>query len=565
MRKSILITCLAIVAGVSASLNSVTASAAAADGASTKSDFFPFIAIGQPLEVCSSMAWQRCGDTDWIDRDAMRSDRYVNLSDSYVEPLLEDKNWSAMRRNVRDDLREALDLLHDRMKQDVISERVFLAEFTRRATRYMYDQLSEGEWNMMIDYLEMRVPDDVSYGVNLELTKNKVQPELLRHVVTQAAKVADDETPHVLVLTAGQRDSLDKVNYYLQSFAAAGADASWLPLDVAVMAAREADACAELDKFRESEMDAYRRGKVHADLHVRQLAFCEAGDALAPLRTADAIFIADGSADLLRPLFVTQLNEPNAFAVAIAERVAEEQLVVAAAGMAVNVLTSKAMLSGGTSREALKDGAHSARAPGYGCHKDDTCPRALNENSATYHPLGGAGLFRWATLDTQVGEQGRHGRLLRVAATNRVPLAVGIDAATALMVNLKSGDFKVVGERGVFFALGAQQNERAVAASFHYMMAGSSGTFAGDEITNVSLADTAKVVQENPTTNFLDGRGMYDALRLLCNDRNSIEVKQEQFALTLVGGDGVTTKKAGAECQVVNARVGLQYVPSEAF
>lgn len=92
MRKSILITCLAVVAGVSASLSSVTASAAIADEQPQKSDFFPFIAIGQPLEVCSSMAWQRCSDTDWIDRDAMRSDRYVNLSNSYVEPLLDDKN-----------------------------------------------------------------------------------------------------------------------------------------------------------------------------------------------------------------------------------------------------------------------------------------------------------------------------------------------------------------------------------------------------------------------------------------------------------------------------------------
>ncbi len=557
MRTSILAVCLTLVTGT------VVGSVAAQP--KSKSDFFPFIALGQSLEVCSSMAWQRCNDTDWIDTDAMRSDRYVNLSSSYVERLLDDRNWTPMRRDTRDDLREALKLLHDRMKQDVISERVFLEEFTRRATRYMYDQLSEREWNMIIDYLEMRVPDGARYGINLDATKDTVQTSLLRQVTRQAAKVSDTETPHVLVMTAGQRDSLDKVNYYLQSFAAAGADASWLPLDQAVVAARDANACNDLDEYRETEMDAYRRGKVHRDLHLRQLAFCETGDALTQIRNADAIFIADGSPDLLRPLFMTPFNEPNALAVGIAERVAEEQLVVAAAGMAVNVLTSKAVLSAGTSREALKDGAHAAPMPGYGCHKDDTCPRGLNENSTTYHPLGGAGLFRWGTLDTEVGEAGHHGRLLRVAATNRVPLAVGIDAATALMVNLKSGHFKVVGERGVFFALGAQQNERAVAASFHYLMAGATGTLEGNEVNNIGFADRAKVVQEDPTTNFLDGRGMYDALRLLCNDRASIEVKQDQFVLNLLGGEGVTSQKAGAECQVQNARIGLQYAPSKSF
>ncbi|WP_258240859.1 cyanophycinase [Pseudidiomarina homiensis] len=528
-------------------------------------DFYPLVLLGDALEVCSSMAWQRCSDTDWIDRDSMRYDRYVNLSGPYVEALLDDANWSPLRRDTRDDLKEAIDLLRDRLKQDVISERSFTEEFTRRATQYLYQQLSERDWNLIIDHLEMPVPRDADFGVNLTATKSQVNIDYMRQILSQAQQVSGDETPHVLVVTAAQRDSLDLVNYYLQAFAGAGADASWLPIDVAVAAAREAQACEKLADYRASEMSAFRRDVVHADLHVRQVAFCQAGDALTQIRNADVLFFADGNPDLLRPLLVTALNEPNALAVGIAERVAEAKLVVAAAGKAANVMTSQAMVAGGSSREALKDGVHATRSPGLGCHKDDTCPRDLNENSATYHPMGGAGLFRWGSLDTRMGVEGNHGRLLRVAATNRVPLAVGIDAETALLVSLRSGDFKVAGERGVFFAAGAQQNERAVAATFHYLMAGSSGTFSGSDVSAVTFAENAEVVQVEPTTNFIASRGLYDSLRLLCRDRESIEVKWEQFTMTLIGGDDVKTQKAGAECQVQNARIGMQYAPSESF
>lgn len=530
-----------------------------------KQEFYPLVLLGDALEVCSSMAWQRCSDTDWIDRDTMRYDRYVNLSGPYVEALLDDANWSPLRRETQEDLQAALELLRDRVNQDVISERSFTEEFTRRATQYLYQQLSERDWNLIIDHLEMPVPTDVSYGVNLTATKSQVNIDYMRQIMSQAQQVSGDETPHVLVVTAAQRDSLDLVNYYLQAFAGAGADASWLPIDVAVKAAREADACAALDDYRASEMNAFRRAVVHAELHARQVAFCEAGDALTQIRNADVVFFADGNPDLLRPLLVTDLNEPNALAVGIAERVAEEKLVVAAAGRAANVMTSQAVIAGGSSSEALKQGAFATRLPGLGCHKDDTCPRNLNENSVTYHPIGGAGLFRWGTLDTRMGVEGNHGRLLRVAATNREPLAVGIDAETALLVSLRTGDFKIAGERGVFFAVGAQQSERAVASTFHYLMAGSSGTFADNDINAVEFAEDAKVVQVEPTTNFVTSRGLYDSLRLLCRDREVVEVKWEQFTMTLMGGEGTKTQLAGAECQVQNARIGMQYAPAERF
>src|SRR5690606_39724611 len=105
---------------------------------------------------------------------------------------------------------------------------------------------------------------------------------------------------------------------------------------------------------------------------------------------------------------------------------------------------------------------------------------------------------------------GRHGRLLRVAAANKVPLAVGVDRRTALAVNVLTGRFKVVGERGVFIGEAAQETDQAVAATFHYLVGGSQGRFTTDSIADVQFAEHDGVVAEAPTTRFLNNRGMVD-------------------------------------------------------
>src|SRR5690554_730332 len=63
---------------------------------------------GDELALCSSMAWQHCDDTNWIDNTSMRTDRYLNLTDKYVKPLLADERWPQHRRETRDDVADAI-------------------------------------------------------------------------------------------------------------------------------------------------------------------------------------------------------------------------------------------------------------------------------------------------------------------------------------------------------------------------------------------------------------------------------------------------------------------------
>ncbi len=69
-----------------------------------------------------------------------------------------------------------------------------------------------------------------------------------------------------------------------------------------------------------------------------------------------------------------------------------------------------------------------------------------------YNPLGGLGLFPYATLDTHFSERGRQGRIIRLAAATNMGLAIGIDENTGLLVKNvgKPDEFvEVLGENGV--------------------------------------------------------------------------------------------------------------------
>src|SRR5690554_6266904 len=224
-------------------------------------------------------------------------------------------------------------------------------------------------------------------------------------------------------------------------------------------------------------------------------------------------------------------------------------------------MTSKAMVAGGMSAEALRSGAVAGEAPSANCDRDESCPRSMNVDSTAYHPLGGLGLLPLATLDSRFSDLGRHGRLLRVAAANKVPLAVGVDRRTALAVNVLTGDFKVVGERGVFLAEAPQETEKAVATTFHYLVGGASGRFTADSVTDIKFATGEGVVAEAPTTRFLNDRGMVDTMRLLCQGRDSVNLIENEFRLLVVADDNTQRQRSGGECQVSHARVGLSWQP----
>jgi cyanophycinase-like exopeptidase len=530
--------------------------------AASKPDYQLFL-IGDEMALCSSMAWTHCSDTDWLDGSKMRTDRYINLTDSYVTPLLDDDLWPVHRRKARDDVKMAIEILYERMRSDVVPERSFQEEFTRRATRHLYDSLSEREWNLIVDHLEMPAPQGKTDQARIKLTKIEAKRDILQAFLQQADLVrSGEEMPRIAIAAVGARDPLTAAQPFISAFESLGAQVRWLPIDAAVNAAQRTGKCEELDALREQELGTWKRARVFPELHKQQQAFCQ--DKLEGPRIvdwADAVFMVGNDANLVRKAMLDPMSQPTDLMTSIYLKMRANKLVVGATSDAMNAMTARSMVASGTSAEALRAGVMAGEAPPFGCEKDDTCPRNMNSESATYHPLGGVGLFTSANLDGQFSELGRHGRLLRVAATTNTPLAVGVDTRTALAVNVLTGAFKVVGERGVFFGLQAQQTDNAVAATFHYLVAGASGRFSDNNVVDMKLASSDEVVLEEPTTQFLNNRGMVDSLRLLCQERNSFNLLQKDFRLMVVGDEATKRVKAGGECQVTDARIGISWQP----
>lgn len=520
---------------------------------------------GGNLRICSTMQSDNCDDTRWINRDSMRVERYVNLSERNLKLLLNDDLWPTHRRSMRDQVAEALALIKQRVNQEVMSEYTFMTEFSRRATAYVFDNLSDQELRRIVDHVEMPTPTDRQEVVDINMNIDLASRALVRGLVLQARRlVAEGQRPRVLVVTAAAHDSLGAADFYTRLLQSAGADASWLPIDAAVAAAQRTQRCDDLAALRVREQTTWQRDKVHPARHTEQLAYCHDLTAGAELlRDSHGVFFADGSAHLLRQAMLTPLGQPKALTEAIYRRLQNQSLVVAAVGGASAALTARAMISGGSSAMALQQGARAADPAGGACDLDDSCPLGLNQHSLSYHPLGGLGWFSPAIVDSEFTENGRHGRLLRLAATTSTPLAIGIDEKTGLLLNTQSGAFEIIGRGGVFFAVSAVQNDKAVASSFHYLMAGSSGRFSDGDIADVTLASSGRVVTEAPTTRFLSDRGLADSLRLLCNERDSVTALDEQFRLTLVGDDTTTRQIAGGECQVLNARMGIAWEPQQ--
>ncbi|MDV6316674.1 cyanophycinase [Idiomarina sp. HP20-50] len=520
---------------------------------------------GGGLTVCSSFASDNCDDVDWIDKDTMRTDRYLNLSKKFRSIATQEAVWPSYREETRLQVAKALELIHDRINEDIVPERVFLREFTRRATQQLYNSLSEAEWNRIIDLLELPVPNSVREVVNLDENIKGESKAIFQRFVEMADSLNDeDEKPTIYFLTSASRNPYGEIDFYKSVFEQLGAEVHWLPLDSALVKAQREGRCDELATIQQQVLGAYERDRVHSQRYKEQVAFCKEPEAAARMiADADGLFFNDGQQNLTRSTFLKANNGPSDILQMMIAEVQQKELVIGSTGAGTAVLTSKPMISNGTSAQAIKEGAIASDPPPFGCDLDMTCPPNVGPDSLTYHPLGGLSLFHYATLDTHFSEKGRFGRLLRLAAATSTPLSLGIDEKTAMLVNLESGDFDLIGERGVFFVEDARGTETAVAGTFHYLVSGASGVISPYGIKTAEFAEGDDVVQTAPTTNFLTDRGLIDSMRILCGDREQFSLLNKDYRLMVQLSESSRVQSSGGECQVINGSIGIAWQPQE--
>ncbi|MBD1388490.1 cyanophycinase [Neiella sp. HB171785] len=437
----------------------------------------------------------------------------------------------------------------------------------------LYRQSSNAEWYRIQDYLEVAQlqPDGQRRHevVSLDHNKNHHSRDIYQRFVAMAAQVSRATSPTILVVTASARDPFEPVDFYRNAFISAGADSvHWLPLDAAVQQLRRVNddhRCEQLAAYHQRIQGVHNRQAVYPDLVSLQQRHCQQPElTLALIEQADGIFVNGGDQSLTVQAFRHSDGSDSAELALIKQKLAAGTLVVGgtSAGTAVqagNQSHSVAMITNGSSLNALRYGAFSALATAENCHKDGSCGE-LPDNALSYKKDGGLGLFQWGISDTHFAERGRHTRLAILAKQTGSRLGFGIDEATALLANSRNakGAMTVIGQGGVHLLDVAQATLTKSQAGISLSNVRWHGLFAGDHfnitedgsvrLSHVNqqpigsgLQPTSKVAVTLPDQSdvFYDAslrkQGQQLALRVAAGKPASDEAIQsaKEFALTL--------------------------------
>jgi cyanophycinase len=250
-------------------------------------------------------------------------------------------------------------------------------------------------------------------------------------------------------MTSSSNNSYDAVDYYVEVFNQAGADAEWLPVDRAYQDARTLERCDLLDALHSGYASDAHVSLLFPDYAAKHLAACEDPQSvLDMIASADALFINGGgqrrSLDALMPLVNGERSDSNEMAL-IRERFEKGELLVGgtSAGTAVQ---GGGYLNDAANVNPMIDGGQSY----------DVTQSGFDEGIVVFE--GGLGLFNFGITDTHFSERARESRLVKLSEQTDVRFGFGVDETTALFVDKKENEegayaiMRVLGKGGVFIS-----------------------------------------------------------------------------------------------------------------
>jgi len=458
---------------------------AAAGGAHASAPPSELFLAGGALRTCSELAPRACQAPP--DRADRRRPAESRVDDGGLSRALDPLLWQD-RRDAPDRATLAAMLASARRNRDWtlddLEER--LGRYCPTATcrdgkrRYPWQQLLDDERAAILSALE--VPQIVD-GVRLEeralLAQSRQQDgvEVLRAFVAAAAQRAGGGKPRIAVVTASGHDPFDAVDFYLDAFRELGAEAEWWPVDAALNAAVfEQGRCDGLDALRRERLKLSGRDRIHPKPGAQQWRACLDPDSIARVpERVQGVFFAGGDQWRHRQAFFDGNDQPNAWLLALRRAHEAGTVVVGGTSAGTAVQSGVAMVSNGTSAEALVSGALARLPMAPGCGRAGRCADGLSEDSLTYWPAGGLGLLPGWTIDTHFSERGRELRLLVLMHAAKVDFALGVDETSAIHVLQRGGEthFEALGAHGGWlFERLPSDGSGALEARVHYLAPG---------------------------------------------------------------------------------------------
>jgi len=311
-----------------------------------------------------------------------------------------------------------------------------------------WNRLLDDEQESVLSAFEMPQlgPDGsrIKERVDLPASDPKIA-EIYRRFVREAAQASGKQRPLVLVVTASSRDVFASVDYYLAAFEQAGASAQWLPLDPAMLAAKDTQ---DLISARTQVLGMLGRERVYPDLHALQLmATANKTMMLDAIKAADGVFLNGGDQSLMVRAWFEPSGSANPYWLTLKAKLAAGKLVLGgtSAGTAVQSARGRyaAIFTGGASWAGLSLGAQQAAPEAFGCTRAGRCAAGA-EDALTFSAEGGLGSFPFAVLDTHFSERGRQWRMAALLRDPQRPrFGLGVDESTAVVATWPVGSTAV--------------------------------------------------------------------------------------------------------------------------
>ncbi|GAA5216052.1 cyanophycinase [Corallincola platygyrae] len=487
---------------------------------------YRLLLAGGGLATCSSIALKNCTKQgeEALSAVAAKTTMVISISSKSIDSLEVGRWWLPEREEIKRKWLALLRKMAVEAKTNQLPKRGFIdhikaSEVTLSGKtvkgRDLINQLTDAEWFATLDTLEVPQFRDGQRSqevVALQYNKNPFSVEIYQQFIQMAEQVrakrlgveGQETAPRVGVVTASSRDPFEAVDFYTGVFAAAGAEAIWIPIDAALLATLSdmaPDRCEKLAKNRENILKSFNRAAIYPSLVTRQKQLCEKPERiLFQLSQLDGLFFNGGDQSLTRAAFVKPDGSDSEWLALIRKRYEAGELALGGTSAGTAVMsgaegqTSPVMISNGRSYAGLTHGAigvapPSARCAEQSCNEATTAPDAL-----TYQPGGGLKFFPWGVMDTHFSERGRQGRLMRLASDTQSRWGVGVDEATALLVApTKTGaDFRVIGQGGVYW-IDTATTERVETPRGLKLKQGISYYLTRDDLASMSLQSDLSV------------------------------------------------------------------------
>lgn len=455
---------------------------ALAGGASTAgTPASDLILAGGALRTCSDLAPSACRRAPQR-TDARTPPRFV-VDDAGARRALEPALWA--ERDGAPDRRQLLRMLSSARAAGTVDADAMAERFDAVCLPPCRDD-RDRPWRRLVDeeraalLSALEVPQGSAEArpreqAYLDQSRESSGVAVLRAFVESARLRANGEPPRIAVVTASALDPMEPVDFYLDAFRQLGAKPEWWPLDAALRDAIAAGDCRRLDTARQQTLGMSGRDRIYADLGALQWRACLAPESLAAVPgRVQGVFFAGGDQWRHRRAFFDDSGQPLPWLVSLRDAHARGSLVVGGTSAGTAVQGGAAMLSNGTTREALLSGTQATAPPAPGCGRARRCAGGLPEDALTYWSGGGLGLLPGWSLDTHFSERARELRLLRLMHDAGVDFAAGVDETSALAFRRESGGWTVhaLGAHGGWVFERLPGEGRTLRARVHYLAPG---------------------------------------------------------------------------------------------